>query len=61
MLYRSFSLVICFIHSSVYMSTPISQSMPCPAFPLGIQTVVLYVAFRIDGERGQRGSQRPGK
>ena len=34
MLYSRFSLVTCFIHSSVYMSVPISRFIPPPFHPL---------------------------
>jgi len=33
-LYSWFSLIIYFIHSSVYMSVPVSQSIPSPLLPL---------------------------
>ena len=43
-LYSRSSLVIYFIHSSVYMSIPISQFIPPPPLsPLGVHTFVLYV------------------
>ena len=46
-LYR-FSLVIYFIHISVYMSIPISQFIPPhPLSPLGVHTFVLYICFSI--------------
>ena len=48
--YSRLSLVIYFIHSSVYMSTPISQLIPPPRPPpcrlsLGVPTFVLCVQF----------------
>ena len=42
-----FSLVISFIHSSVYMSIPISQFIHPPLFPLGIHMFVFYVCVFI--------------
>ena len=45
-LYRWFPLVICFIHSSVSMSIPISQFIP-PLSPLGVHTFVLYTSVSI--------------
>ena len=42
LVYSRFSLVIYFIHSSVYMSIPISQFTPPPHSLLGIHTFVLY-------------------
>ena len=47
MLYDRFSLAIYFIHSSVYMSIPISQFIHPPSFPLGIHIFVLYVCVSI--------------
>ena len=46
-LYSRFSLVIHFIHSSVYMSIPISQFIPPHLCPLGVHTFVLYVCVSI--------------
>ena len=45
MLYSRFSLVIYFIHISVYRSIPISQFfLPDPPFPrLGVHTFVFYI------------------
>ena len=45
-LYSQFSLVIYFIHSSVYMSIPISQFIPLP-HSLVIHMFVLYVCVSI--------------
>ena len=41
-LYRRFSLVICYIHSSVYMSIPLSRFISLPPFPAW-SMFVLYV------------------
>ena len=46
-LYSWFSLVICFIHNSIYVSIPISQFFPTPSSPLGVHMFVLYFCFAI--------------
>ena len=40
---KIFLLVICFIHSSAYMSTTISQFIPPLLFLLGVHTFVFYI------------------
>ena len=40
---KRFLLVICFIHSSAYMSTTISQFIPPLFFLLGVHTFVFYI------------------
>ena len=42
MLYSRFSPVIYFIHSSIYMSVPTSQFIPCP-LPSLVSMFVLYI------------------
>ena len=46
-LHSRFSLVIYFIHSTVYMSIPSSQSITPSPFPLGTHTFVFYVCVSI--------------
>ena len=47
MLYSGFSLVIYFIHISVYMSIPISQFIPPPLTPISVHMFVLYICVSI--------------
>ena len=42
-----FSLVIYFIHNTVYVSSPISQFVPPPLSHFGIHTFVLYVCVSV--------------
>ena len=43
MLYSRFSLVTCFIHTSVYMSIPVSKFIPLSPSPFSVSTFVLYI------------------
>ena len=45
--YSSFSLAICFIHGTVYMSISISQFIPSPCSSLGVYMFVLYTCVSI--------------
>ena len=56
-LYSMFSLGICFIHISIYMSIPISQFIPLPLSLLGVHMFVLYVCVSISAL--QTGSSVP--
>ena len=51
-LYSRFSLVICFIHSSVYMSVPISKFIPPVLPPLGVHTLTHVILGYVNTERG---------
>ena len=47
MLCSRLSLVFCLTHISVFMSVPISQSIPLPFSHLGVHTLVLYICVSI--------------
>ena len=46
-LYSRFSLVFCFICSSIYMSIPISQFIPSTPFPFGIHKFFLCICISV--------------
>ena len=58
-LYSRFSLVIYFIHSSVYMSVPISQFTPLltsPLVPIHLFSMPISALEAIVSESGSQGS-----